>query len=54
MTNDLQLILELSDICLRQAEIIKEQACSIAQLGAIADDEDAAWLEQQRKDILGE
>ena len=43
-----ELIDELTDICIRQAEIIRAQALTIAQFGALAleDSEVAARLQQ--------
>lgn len=47
-------IAELTDICARQAEIIKSQAYLIGQLGALAQEEDALKERDRLERVLKE
>jgi hypothetical protein len=49
----IELIEELTDICIRQAEIIKAQAYALAQLGAEVREEDVL-REQNRLEAITE
>ncbi len=49
----IELISELSDICIRQAEIIKAQAYVLEQLGAEAREEDALRELNRLREIVG-
>lgn len=48
-----QLIEELTDICIRQAEIIKAQAYILAQLGAQAHEEAALDERNRLRELVG-
>ncbi len=48
-----ELIAELTDICTRQAEIIKAQAYMLEQLGAQAREEDALAERNRLRELVG-
>lgn len=52
--SDIELISELTDICICQAEIIKEQAYMLEQLGAEIKEEEALRERNRLKAIAGE
>lgn len=49
-----EVISELTDICICQAEIIKEQSSVLAQLGILIDEENALREQNRLRDIAGE
>ena len=51
--SQIELIAELTDICIRQAEIIKAQAYLLAQLGAEIQEEEALRERNRLKAITG-
>ncbi len=51
--NKTELIAELTDICIRQAEIIKAQAEALAQLGAVVMEEERAKAVADYLALLG-
>ena len=52
--SSVELIAELTDICIRQAEIIKAQAFMLAQFGAEVKEEEALREQNRLKEIAGE
>ena len=52
--SDAELIAELTDICIRQAEIIKAQAYTLAVLDAEVKEEEALRERNRLKEIAGE
>lgn len=52
--SSIELITELTDICIRQAEIIKTQAYALAQFGAEVKEEEALREQNRLKEIAGE
>jgi len=52
--SDIELISELTDICICQAEIIKAQAYMLEQLGAEIKEEEALRERNRLKAIAGE
>lgn len=52
--NSIELISELTDICICQSEIIKAQAYMLEQLGAEVREEDALRERNRLKVIVGE
>lgn len=52
--NNTQLIAELTDICIQQAEIIKAQAYVLEQFGAEVKEEEALRERNRLKEIAGE
>lgn len=51
---NLELIAELSDICIRQAEIIKAQAYVLEQFGAQVREEEALAEQNRLRELVGE
>lgn len=51
---NVELISELTDICIRQAEIIKTQAYVLAQFGAEVKEEDAIREQSRLKTVVGD
>ncbi len=49
-----ELIGELSDICVRQAEIIKAQAYILEQFGAQVKEEEALAAQNRLKELIGD
>lgn len=49
-----ELIAELTDICIRQAEIIKAQAYLLEQLGAQAEEEEALAAQNRLRALVGD
>jgi hypothetical protein len=49
-----ELVAELTDICIRQAEIIKAQAYILEQFGAQVREEDAAAEQNRLRDLIGD
>ena len=49
-----ELIAELTDICIRQAEIIKAQAYALDQLGAEVREEKALAERNRLREIIGD
>lgn len=52
--SSVELIAELTDICIRQAEIIKAQAFMLVQFGAEVEEEEALREQNRLKEIAGE
>lgn len=52
--SSVELIAELTDICIRQAEIIKAQAFMLVQFGAEVKEEEALREQNRLKEIAGE
>lgn len=52
--SSIELITELTDICIRQAEIIKAQAYALAQFDAEVKEEEALREQNRLKEIAGE
>ena len=52
--SSVELIAELTDICIRQAEIIKAQAFMLAQFGAEVKEEEALREQNRLKESAGE
>lgn len=52
--SSIELITELTDICIRQAEIIKTQAYALAQFGAEVKEEETLREQNRLKEIAGE
>lgn len=51
--SNIELIAELTDICTRQAEIIKAQASALAQVGAVVMAEERADVERTLTALIG-
>lgn len=49
-----ELIAELTDICIRQAEIIKAQAYLLEQLGAQAEEDEALAERNRLRELVGD
>lgn len=49
-----ELIAELTDICIRQAEIIKAQAYVLEQFGAQVKEEEALAEQNRLRELVGE
>lgn len=49
-----ELIAELTDICIRQAEIIKDQAYVLEQFGAQIKEEEALAEQNRLRELVGE
>lgn len=52
--SSIELITELTDICIRQAEIIKAQAYVLAQFGAEVKEEEALREQNRLKAVVGD
>ncbi|MDE7244227.1 MAG: hypothetical protein K2O18_09665 [Oscillospiraceae bacterium] len=52
--NSAELIAELTDICIRQAEIIKAQQYIIEQFGAQVREEEALAARNRLKELVGD
>ncbi len=52
--SDTELISELSDICIRQAEIIKAQQYIIEQFGAQVKEEEALAARNRLRELVGD
>lgn len=52
--SSIELITELTDICIRQAEIIKAQAYALAQFGAEVTEEETLWEQNRLKAVVGD
>jgi hypothetical protein len=52
--SSIELITELTDICIRQAEIIKAQAYALAQFGAEVKEEETLWEQNRLKAVVGD
>lgn len=52
--SDIELIAELSDICIRQAEIIKAQQYVIGQFGAQVKEEEALAEQSRLRELIGD
>lgn len=52
--SSIELITELTDICIRQAEIIKAQAYALAQFGAEVKEEEMLWEQNRLKAVVGD
>lgn len=50
----LQLIEALTDICIRQAQIIREQAFALEQCGALGMEDEAETVRRELWEIVGE
>lgn len=48
-----ELIAELTDICIRQAEIIKAQAYLLEQFGAQVEEEEALAAQNHLRELVG-